>query len=163
MIRIGDRGLIRSAVEDDVVLIYNFICELAVYEKLRNDVTATPEILRKSLFVNRSAEVLIVEHDGDAVGFALFFHNFSTFKGKACLYLEDLYLREEFRGFGYGKALLKELAAIAVERDCERFDWAVLDWNTPSINFYKSLGAEPMDDWTVFRLKGEALKNLANK
>ena len=151
---------IREATPTDNQLIFDFINELAHYEKLSNDVTATPEILYESLFVKKQAEVLIGEEDGKAVGFALFFHNFSTFKGRACLYLEDVFIRPEQRGKGYGKALLKKMASIAVERKCDRFDWAVLNWNKPSIEFYKSIGAEPMDEWTVFRLTGEALNKL---
>ncbi len=154
---------IRKATENDIKTIFNFICELAVYEKLRDDVTATPDILMESLFVKRQAEVIIAEEEGRALGFALYFHNFSTFKGKACLYLEDIFVKEEQRGRGIGKMLFKRLAQIAVERGCERFDWAVLDWNKPSIEFYKSLGAFPMDEWTVFRLTGESLKRVAEK
>lgn len=154
---------IRKATENDIETIFNFICELAVYEKLRDDVTATPDILMESLFVKRQAEVIIAEEEGRALGFALYFHNFSTFKGKACLYLEDIFVKEEQRGRGIGKMLFKRLAQIAVERGCERFDWAVLDWNKPSIEFYKSLGAFPMDEWTVFRLTGESLKRVAEK
>ncbi|MDD4656784.1 MAG: GNAT family N-acetyltransferase [Bacteroidales bacterium] len=153
---------IREATPTDNQLIFDFINELAHYEKLSNDVTATPEILYESLFVKKQAEVLIGEEDGKAVGFALFFHNFSTFKGRACLYLEDVFIRPEQRGKGYGKALLKKMASIAVERKCDRFDWAVLNWNKPSIEFYKSIGAEPMDEWTVFRLTGEALNKLGS-
>ena len=144
-------------------MIFNFICELAVYEKLRDDVTATPDILMESLFIKRQAEVIIAEEEGRALGFALYFHNFSTFKGRACLYLEDIFVKEEHRGRGIGKMLFKRLAQIAVERGCERFDWAVLDWNKPSIEFYKSLGAFPMDEWTVFRLTGEPLQRVAEK
>ena len=154
---------IRKATENDIKTIFNFICELAVYEKLRDDVTATPDILMESLFVKRQAEVIIAEEEGRALGFALYFHNFSTFKGKACLYLEDIFVKEEQRGRGIGKMLFKRLAQIAVERGCERFDWAVLDWNKPSIEFYKSLGAFPMDEWTVYRLTGESLKRVAEK
>ena len=144
---------IRFANPADTNLIYNFICELAEYEKLRDDVTATPELLHESLFEKKQAEVLIAELPGDVpVGFALFFHNFSTFKGRACLYLEDIYIKPEYRSKGYGKQIFKELVAIAVERKCDRFDWSVLKWNEPAINFYKSLGAVPMDDWTVYRL-----------
>lgn len=144
-------------------MIFDFICELAVYEKLRDDVTATPDILMESLFVKRQAEVIIAEEEGRALGFALYFHNFSTFKGRACLYLEDIFVKEEHRGRGIGKMLFKRLAQIAVERGCERFDWAVLDWNKPSIEFYKSLGAFPMDEWTVFRLTGDPLQRVAEK
>jgi len=154
---------IRNASPEDVEMIFDFICELAVYEKLRDDVTATPDILMESLFVKRQAEVIIAEEEGRALGFALYFHNFSTFKGRACLYLEDIFVKEEHRGRGIGKMLFKSLAQIAVERGCERFDWAVLDWNKPSIEFYKSLGAFPMDEWTVFRLTGEPLQRVAEK
>ncbi|MDO9679745.1 MAG: GNAT family N-acetyltransferase [Bacteroidales bacterium] len=153
--------VIREANSSDINLIFDFICDLADYEKLRHDVTATPEILHESIFVKKQAEVLIAELDGVPVGFALYFHNFSTFKGKACLYLEDIFIKPQYRGKGFGKAIFNRLAQIAVERGCDRFDWAVLDWNEPSINFYKSLGAFPMDDWTVFRLTGDALKNVA--
>ena len=154
---------IRNATEKDVEIIFDFICELAIYEKLRSDVTATPEILMESLFVKRQAEVIIAEEGGIALGFALYFHNFSTFKGRECIYLEDIFVKEEHRGRGIGKILFKRLAQIAVERGCERFDWAVLDWNQPSIEFYKGLGATPMDEWTVFRLTGEALHLMAEK
>lgn len=155
--------IIREATESDVDTIFNFICELAVYEKLMDDVTATPQVLIDSLFVKKQAEVIIAEEGGVPLGFALYFHNFSTFKGKACLYLEDIFVKEEHRGRGIGKILFKRLAQIAVERDCKRFDWAVLNWNKPSIEFYKSLGAIPMDEWTVFRLTGEPLKKVAGK
>lgn len=152
---------IRKAAESDIQTIFRFICELAEYEKLSDDVTATEEILLDSLFIKKQAEVLIAELDGKPVGFALFFHNFSTFKGRACLYLEDLYIKPDFRGKGFGKELFRTLAKIAVERNCDRFEWSVLDWNEPSINFYKKMGAIPMDEWTVYRLTGEALTNLA--
>jgi len=152
---------IREASEGDIETIFNFICELADYEKLRSDVTATVPVLRESLFVKKQAEVIIAEEQGIPVGFALFFHNFSTFKGRACLYLEDIYVNPEHRGKGYGKRLFAALAKIAVERECERFDWSVLDWNKPSIEFYKSLGAIPMDEWTVYRLSGDALRKVA--
>jgi GNAT superfamily N-acetyltransferase len=155
--------VIREAYSSDINLIFDFICDLADYEKLRHDVTATPEILHESIFVKKQAEVLIAELDGLPVGFALYFHNFSTFKGKACLYLEDIFIKPQYRGKGFGKAIFNRLAQIAVERGCDRFDWAVLDWNEPSINFYKSLGAFPMDEWTVFRLTGDALKSVAHK
>ncbi|MDP3436688.1 MAG: GNAT family N-acetyltransferase [Bacteroidales bacterium] len=167
---------IREAKPEDIDLIFNFICELAIYEKLRDDVTATVELLYESLFIKKQAEVLIAELADEpainvdssttsgsftAIGFALFFHNFSTFKGRACLYLEDIFIKPEFRGKGYGKQMLKELAKIAVQRDCDRFEWSVLDWNEPSIKFYKSLGAIPMDQWTVYRLTGEPLIKMA--
>lgn len=155
--------VIREANSSDINLIFDFICDLADYEKLRHDVTATPEILHESIFVKKQAEVLIAELDGVPVGFALYFHNFSTFKGKACLYLEDIFIKPQYRGKGFGKAIFNRLAKIAVVRGCDRFDWAVLDWNEPSINFYKSLGAFPMDEWTVFRLSGDALKRVAGR
>jgi GNAT superfamily N-acetyltransferase len=153
---------IRTATEDDIPRILEFIRALAQYERLEHDVVATEATLRETLFGQpRFAEVLFGEEDGEPVAFALFFHNYSTFVGRPGLYLEDVFVKPEKRGRGYGKALLSRLAAIAVERNCGRFEWAVLDWNEPSINFYKSLGARPMEDWTVFRLDGESLKNLA--
>ena len=153
--------IIREAEPNDNQLIFNFICELAKYEKLSSDVTATPEILYESLFVKRQAEVLIGEEDGIAVGFSLFFHSFSTFKGRACLYLEDIFITPKYRGKGYGKIFLKEIAAIAVERKCDRVDWVVLNWNQPSIEFYKTLGATSMDEWILFRLQGDPLVKQA--
>jgi GNAT superfamily N-acetyltransferase len=152
---------IRMATEKDVPVILNFINELAVYENLEHEVVATEEILKESLFTSKAAEVLIGEEDGKPVGFALFFHNFSTFLGKPGIYLEDLFVLKEARGNGYGKQLLKALASLAVERDCGRLEWSCLDWNKPSIDFYKSLGAVPMEEWTVYRLTGETLKNFA--
>ena len=153
---------IRQAVREDVPLILRFIRELAGYEKLLHEVQATEEILERNLFSERKmAEVVIGEFEGEPAGFALFFHNFSTFVGKPGIYLEDLYVSPEFRGKGFGKALLVYLARLAKERDCGRLEWWVLDWNTPSIEFYKKLGAQPMDDWTVFRVTGEALDDLA--
>ncbi len=153
--------IIREAEPNDNQLIFNFICELAKYEKLSSDVTATPEILYESLFVKRQAEVLIGEEDGIAVGFSLFFHNFSTFKGRACLYLEDIFITPKYRGKGYGKIFLKEIAAIAVERKCDRVGWVVINWNEPSIEFYKTLGATSMDEWILFRLQGDPLVKQA--
>ncbi len=153
---------IRAATENDVPLILQFIRHLARYEKLEHKVVATEEALRRTLFANpRFAEVVIASVDGAAVGFALFFHNYSTFLGQPGIYLEDLYVNPEMRGRGYGKALLAYLARLAKERGCGRVEWAVLDWNTQAIDFYKSLGAAPMDDWTVFRISGEALEALA--
>lgn len=154
---------IRTAEPDDTALIYRFIIELAEYEKLAHKVVATEEILYQSLFIKKQAEVLIAQEQDRPVGFALFFHNFSTFYGKANLYLEDLYVAPSCRGKGYGKALLNCLAKIAVDRDCERLDWWCLDWNEPSIEFYKSLGARPMSEWTVFRLEGEQLIDLGKQ
>ena len=152
----------RKAERKDVALILEFIRELADYEKMLNEVVATPELLEKWIFDERKAEVIFALEGEREVGFALFFHNFSTFLGRAGIYLEDLYVRPECRGKGYGKALLKELARIAVERGCGRLEWWCLDWNRPSIDFYLSLGAEPMKDWTVYRIAGETLKALAS-
>ena len=151
----------RKAERKDVALILEFILELADYEKMLNEVVATPELLEKWIFDERKAEVIFALEGEREVGFALFFHNFSTFLGRAGIYLEDLYVRPECRGKGYGKALLRELARIAVERGCGRLEWWCLDWNQPSIDFYLSLGAEPMKDWTVYRIAGETLKKLA--
>ena len=153
---------IRPAIPKDIPQILQFICELAEYEKLSDQVTATESLLRQNLFGPRPvAEALIAELDSIPVGFALFFHNFSTFVGRPGIYLEDLFIRPEARGKGVGRALLGELAKLAVERNCGRLEWSVLDWNTPAIGFYKKLGAVPMDEWTVFRVTGDALKNLA--
>ena len=151
----------RKAGREDVALILEFIRELADYEKMLDEVVATPELLEKWIFDERKAEVIFALEGGKEVGFELFFHNFSTFLGRAGIYLEDLYVRPEFRGKGYGRALLKELARIAVERGCGRLEWWCLDWNQPSIDFYLSLGAEPMKDWTVYRIAGETLQKLA--
>jgi GNAT superfamily N-acetyltransferase len=153
---------IRSATPTDLPLIATLIRALAEYEKLAHEVRFDEATLGEMLFGARPyAEVLIGEVDGEAAGFALFFHNFSTFEGRPGLYLEDLFVRPEARGRGLGKALLAELARLAVERGCARLEWWVLDWNEPSIGFYKSLGARPMDDWTVMRVDGEALGALA--
>ncbi len=154
---------IRFAQVEDVPLILRFIKELADYEKLLHEVVATEEILKETLFNNRDAEVVIAEYKEEPVGFALFFHNFSTFLGRPGLYLEDLYIRPEMRNRGFGKTLLAFLADLALERKCGRFEWWCIDWNTPSIEFYKSIGAEPMDEWTVFRVDGHALDKLASK
>ncbi len=154
--------IIRAAVEADVPLILSFIKELAEYERLSHQVVATEELLHRFLFGEHpAAEVLIGEYQGKPVGFALFFHNFSTFLGRPGIYLEDLYVRPAVRGKGFGKALLARLASLAEERNCGRLEWAVLDWNQPAIDFYKSLGAAPMFDWRIFRLTGEALRDLA--
>jgi GNAT superfamily N-acetyltransferase len=143
-------------------LILQFIRELAEYERMLDDVVATEEMLRHALFGPRpAAEVILCFEEDKPAGFALFFHNFSTFRGKPGIYLEDLFVRPEFRGRGYGKLLLQSLARLCVERDCARLEWSVLDWNTPSIEFYKSLGAVPMDEWTVFRLTDDSLTKLA--
>ena len=155
---------IKAAQERDVPLILTFIKELAEYERLLHEVVATEDILRDSLFGQRQyAECVVAYQDNTPVGFALFFHNFSTFIGQPGLYLEDLYVRPQARGRGVGRALLMHLARLAKERQCGRIEWAVLDWNEPSIKFYQSLGATPMDEWTVFRLTGEALSKLAEE
>ena len=151
----------RGAEETDCGLILSFIRALATYEKMSDEVVATEEMLREWLFEKRSAEVLFACENGKEVGFALYFHNFSTFVGCAGLYLEDLYVLPEYRGKGYGKAILRKLASIAVERGCGRMEWVCLDWNRPSIDFYRSLGAKPMDEWTIYRLQGETLRKLA--
>ncbi len=151
----------RTAEERDCGLILHFIRELAAYEKMLDEVVATEELLKEWLFEKRSAEVIFACEKGKEVGFALFFHNFSTFVGRAGLYLEDLYVLPEYRGKGYGKALLKRLAAIAAERGCGRMEWVCLDWNKPSMDFYRSLGARPMDEWTIWRVAGETLETLA--
>ena len=153
----------RFAEERDTPLILDFIKWLADYEQLLDQVVADEATLTDQLFRKKNAEVLFALEDGKEVGFALFFHNFSTFLGRSGLYLEDLFVLPEHRGKGYGKAILQKLAAIALERGCGRMEWWCLDWNQPSIGFYKSLGAEPMSDWTVYRLTGEILRDLAEK
>lgn len=153
---------LRIAVESDVPVVLGFIEGLADYEKLRHACVATEDALRRTLFGERRyAEILIAEHDGTPAGFALFFHNYSTFLAKPGIYLEDLFVLPAHRGAGIGKALLIELARVAVERDCGRLEWSVLDWNEAAIGFYKSLGAEPQDEWTIFRVTGDALTKLA--
>lgn len=153
---------IRSATPADISLIGQFIRDLAEYEKLAHEVHFDEAVMAQKLFGPRTfAEVLIGEIDGTPQGFALFFHNFSTFEGRPGIYLEDLFVRPDARGSGLGKALLGKLAALAVERDCARLEWSVLDWNTPAIDFYKALGARPMDEWTVYRVDGDALTGLA--
>lgn len=155
---------IRGAVREDVGLILAFIRELADYEKLAHEVVADEAGLAMQLFGERPrAEVLIAEVDGEPAGFALFFHNFSTFVGKPGLYLEDLFVRPGFRGLGLGKRLMVRLAQLAVERDCGRFEWSVLDWNAPAIEFYRGLGAVGMDEWTVQRVSGDSLRALATQ
>lgn len=154
---------IRPAIKSDTPAILEFVRELAVYEKLEHELVADVDLLEKSLFgPNPGAEVVFLEEEGRKVGMALFFHNFSTFLGKRGLYLEDLYVKPEFRGKGYGKRLLAFLAKTAVERDCGRMEWSVLDWNTPAIEFYRSIKAEPLSEWTVQRLTGSALIELAS-
>ena len=151
----------RYAEETDVALILQFIKDLAEYERMSDEVIATEELLREWIFEKNKAEVIFAMEGEKEVGFALFFHNFSTFLGCAGIYLEDLYVKEAYRGKGYGKALLKKLAKVAVERGCGRLEWSCLDWNQPSIDFYRSLGAVPMDEWTVYRATGETLQKLA--
>ena len=151
----------RFAVPEDTPLILRFIRLLAEYEKMSEQVVATEDLLRRQLFEEDHAEVIFAVLDGREIGFALFFHNFSTFLGRAGLYLEDLYILEEYRGRGYGRALFRELARIAVERGCGRFEWWCLDWNRPGIEFYRSMGAVAMDEWTVYRITGETLLSMA--
>ena len=151
----------RFATERDAALILDFIKALAEYEKMSDQVVATEEILREWIFEKKKAEVIFALEDDKEVGFALFFHNFSTFLGRAGIYLEDLFVKPEYRGRGHGKALIRELARITVERGCGRLEWCCLDWNKPSIDFYLSLGAIPMDEWTVYRLTGEKLESFA--
>ncbi len=150
----------RQATFEDAGLILKFIRELAEYEKMGDLVVADEATLREELFEKRHAEVIFAMIDGEEVGFALFFHNFSTFLGRSGIYLEDLYVRPAFRGRGIGTAIFHELGRIAKERKCGRLEWWCLDWNEPSIRFYKSLGAEAMSDWTVYRIAGETLKKL---
>ena len=154
---------IRFAQRKDVSLILEFIKELAEYEKMLHEVVATEELLMESLFERKIAEVIIGEYQNKPVAFALFFHNFSTFMGRPGIYLEDLYVKPEMRGKGIGTIMLSFLAKLAVERNCGRFEWSCLDWNEPAIQFYKRLGAVPMDEWTVYRVHGEALNKLAMK
>jgi len=154
---------IRFADEKDVPLILFFIKELASYENLLDEVSTTEEILRDSLFIRRKAEVIIGEFEGRPVGFALFFHNFSTFLGKPGIYLEDLYIKPEMRGKGLGKIMLSFLAKLAIESDCGRLEWWCLDWNEPSIKFYKHFWAQSVDDFTVYRVSDNALTDLAGE
>lgn len=153
--------IIREAQRADIPLILDFIKKLAEYEKMLDQVVADSGILENWLFDKNIARVIFVMDGDKEVGFALFFHNFSTFLGRAGIYLEDLYVLPEYRGRGFGKALLKELSKIAVDMGCGRLEWSCLDWNTPSIEFYRSLGSVSMDDWTVYRLTGKALENMA--
>ncbi|MBO6016601.1 MAG: GNAT family N-acetyltransferase [Oscillospiraceae bacterium] len=152
----------RYATEQDVPLILSFIRSLAEYEHMADEVVATEALLQEWIFEKRKAEVIFSLEDGRETGFALFFHNFSTFLGRAGIYLEDLFVLPEYRGKGYGKGLIQALARIAVERGCGRLEWWCLDWNTPSIEFYRSLGAVPMDEWTVYRITGSTLLELGN-
>jgi GNAT superfamily N-acetyltransferase len=160
----SNRLTITPATQSDVPLILELIKELASYEKLAHEVTATEELLTETLFgTRRYAEVVVASYDGQPVGYALFFHSYSTFVGRPGLYLEDVFVRPTMRGKGIGKAILVYLARLAVERKCGRFEWSVLNWNEPSIKFYELLGAKPMDDWTVYRLAAESLERLAKE
>lgn len=158
----SEKFTFRYAKRNDISLILQFIKDLAAYEKMINEVVADEKTLEEWIFDKQKAEVIFAVVDDEEIGFALFFHNFSTFLGRAGIYLEDLFVKPEYRGKGYGKAILKKLAAIAVERGCGRLEWWCLDWNKPGIDFYLSLGAEPMDDWTVYRITGDTLSNLAS-
>lgn len=151
----------RYAAEDDAALILHFIKSIAEYEKMLDEVVNSEDLIKEYLFEKKIAEVFFAIVDGKEIGFALYFHNYSTFVGRAGLYLEDLFIYPEYRGKGYGKAMLKRLAQIAVERNCGRLEWTCLNWNKPSIDFYLSLGAIPMSDWTVYRLAGDTLKKVA--
>lgn len=151
----------RFATVNDTKIILDFIKKLAQYEKMENEVVATEELLKEWIFEKGKAEVIFALEDKKEVGFALFFHNFSTFLGRSGIYLEDLFVLPEYRNKGYGKGLLKILAKITVERGCGRLEWCCLDWNKPSIDFYHSLDAVPMDEWTTYRLTGETLQNLS--
>lgn len=153
----------RYATQKDIPLILEFIKAIAEYEKMSDQVVATEELLNKWLFEKKLCEVIFVLEDGVEAGFALFFHNFSTFLGRGGIYLEDLFVKPQYRGRGYGKGLIKELSKIAVERGCGRLEWCCLDWNKPSIDFYLSLGARPMDEWTTYRLSGDSLTSLAKE
>jgi GNAT superfamily N-acetyltransferase len=155
---------LRFATADDVPVILEFIKELADYEKLSHEVIASEELLKKSLFGERQiAEVIIADYMSQPVGFTLFFHNFSTFLGKPGLYIEDIYIQPEHRGRGIGRTILAYLAKLAVERDCGRLEWSVLDWNINAINFYIELGAQAIDEWTVFRITGDKFSNLSKE
>jgi GNAT superfamily N-acetyltransferase len=154
------KTLIRPAEEKDAPLIFDFVKSLAVYEHLLDQVSATEESLRRFIFEEKKAEVLICEYEGRAAGFALFFHTFSTFLGKPGIYIEDIFVKPEFRGKGLGKLLLSSIAKIAVERDCGRLEWACLDWNEPSIAFYKSQGARPLSEWTTYRVSAQSLRDM---
>jgi GNAT superfamily N-acetyltransferase len=159
--QINEKTLLRFAEEQDIPLVLEFIRGLAEYEHLLDRVTAAEDDLRKHLFAEKKAETIICEYEGSSAGFALFFHNFSTFAGKPGIYIEDLFVKPEFRGKGLGKTLLRFIARIARDRDCGRLEWACLNWNEPSIAFYKSRGARPLSEWTSYRVSGEELERLA--
>ena len=151
----------RYATEQDAALILDFIRDLAEYEKMSDQVVADENLLLEWIFEKKIAEVIFAMEEGKEVGFALFFHNFSTFVGRGGIYLEDLFVKPAYRGRGHGKGLIRELARIAVERGCGRMEWCCLNWNQPSIDFYRSIGAVSMDEWTTYRLSGESLENMA--
>ena len=151
----------RYSEEKDTGLVLEFIRGIAAYEKLLDEVVATEESLREWMFEKKLVEVIFAEAEGDTVGFALFFQNFSTFVGRAGLYLEDIFVKPQYRKKGYGKAIIRKLAQIAVERGCQRFEWVCLDWNQPSIDFYRSMGAVPMEEWTIYWLSGDATRKAA--
>ena len=157
----GENVTFRFAAEKDCSLILSFIHQLAAYEKMSDQVVATEELLKEWIFEKKKAEVIFACEGDKEVGFALFFHNFSTFLGRAGIYLEDLFVLPEYRGKGYGKGLLVKLAQITIERGCGRLEWACLDWNQPSIDFYRSLGAAQMDEWTTYRLTGKTLESVS--
>jgi GNAT superfamily N-acetyltransferase len=152
---------IRAATENDVPLIFDLICELATYEKLRDQVVGTPEILRDTLFEQRAAEALVVESAGDPIGYALFYTTFSSFECRAGIWLEDVYVKPEHRRGGVGRQVLEHLAGIAEQRGSVRLEWVALDWNEPALNFYKKLGAATLDDWLIHRLEGDGIRKLA--
>ncbi|WHF52047.1 GNAT family N-acetyltransferase [Chryseobacterium gotjawalense] len=152
---------IRKATESDTPIIFDLIKKLAVYEKMEDEVITSVEELKENIFTHKFSKVLIAEENDKPVGFALYFYNFSTFVGKPGLYLEDLFVEPEYRGKGYGKKLFIELAKIAKDENCGRMEWSVLNWNTPAIDFYKSLQAKPMDGWTVYRLDKKGIADLA--
>lgn len=158
-----DNNRYRYATKEDAPTILGFILELAEYENMTDDVISTEELLCEWLFEKKSAEVILALDNGRPVGYALFFHSFSTFLGRAGIYLEDLYVTPNFRGKGYGKGLLKTVAQIATERRCGRLEWSCLDWNKPSIDFYLAVGAEPMQEWTMYRLSGDKLKSFSEE
>lgn len=151
----------RFAEKKDAPIILDFIKGIAEYEKMSDDVVTTTEMIEEWIFEKKTAEVIFAIAEGDEVGFALFFHNFSTFVGRAGLYLEDIFVKKEYRKKGYGKALFKKLAEIALERNCGRMEWVCLDWNKPSIDFYMSLGAKPMHEWTLYRLTDKQLQDIS--
>jgi GNAT superfamily N-acetyltransferase len=158
-----DHFKIREAKINDAPIIYDFIVKLAIYEKMEDQVKATIKSVEESLFIRKDAHVILAEENDQAIGFALYFKTYSTFLGKANYYLEDLYINEDKRGKGYGKKILSHLASIAYEDQAERLEWVCLDWNKPSIAFYQKIGALPLEDWTVYRLSGTALKDFAKK